>query len=263
MAIAINGHRQAAHRSLDEAWQHHAVIAALAWPNHVEKTHEGNRQLMLASVRIGEVFAGELGHGIRPTRPVARFVGKLVGLGLRGVSVEAVHLGGRSHHHARPSSTGCYRSQQPLRPGNVGRQHADRIIEYPPYADNRGKMVDLIGGSSRRPQPIPGNDVRLVEAKRRMIAEGGDVLGATGAEIVDNVHRMSFGQEKLNQMRPDEACSAGDENAHYPGGPRVVFRSGDTGRQGGDRKRLQLGGSVSAHYRRRACHCTRRTRFCR
>src|SRR5205823_7014109 len=45
-------------------------------------------------------------------------------------------------------------------------------------------------------------------------AGGGQVGERSGREIVDHVHRMTLGEQSIDECAPDEPGSAGDERLH-------------------------------------------------
>ena len=51
------------------------------------------------------------------------------------------------------------------------------------------------------------------EFKARVTVEMIDIMLVTGKEVIDTEHLIAFGQQSINQMGANEACTAGHEDA--------------------------------------------------
>src|SRR5690606_18547919 len=94
-------------------------------------------------------------------------------------------------------------------PDRVHQVGLDRVSHVALGAGRTGQVVDLVGLDIERL-----DDVVLDQGEPGMLHQVGDVRPASGDEVVDGDHVVAGCQERVTEMRPDEAGAAGDKYAH-------------------------------------------------
>ena len=56
--------------------------------------------------------------------------------------------------------------------------------------------------------------VRVADVGDVKLGSGRHVLAAAGREIVEDVHLVAAGQQRIRHVRADEACPSGDDRPH-------------------------------------------------
>ena len=78
---------------------------------------------------------------------------------------------------------------------------------------------------------LGGTDVEVVD--REGVAAGapglGEVRELAGEKVVDDVDAVPFGEQAIDEVRPDEPASAGDQGAHQAGSGTRVWESDSPG----------------------------------
>src|SRR3546814_14913126 len=81
-----------------------------------------------------------------------------------------------------------------------------------------GEVVDFVDVDLQRLRHVMAQHLEAWVA-----AQVRDVLLASGGEIVEAQDPMSQAEKPVAEVRADEACSAGDQNALYPRGSHVIL----------------------------------------
>src|SRR5258708_6556201 len=84
------------------------------------------------------------------------------------------------------------------------------MIEIVHGACRRSKVEDVID----RAQVEGLVDILLNKLKPRLVLKVFDVADTAGDEIVYANHLMAFGQQRITEMRANEACAPGYQNSH-------------------------------------------------
>ena len=177
-------------------------VWTLARPERVEVAQHDDVEAELAAIRVGEMFARQLGDAVRRERVRRRVLRRRVALG------RAVHGRGRGEDDA--DAVPRRRLEQALRgelvPAKIEREDVAEAVD----ARLAGEMEDPVdaGEVERVVGEVDAPDVevaRVLLLQRRVVVVGEDV---------EPHHFVAVGQEPLGEVRADEAGGAGDHVPH-------------------------------------------------
>jgi hypothetical protein len=209
-APAIDGQRLVGQGLIDEVGHDTAVVQAHARAIGIEDAHDARLQAVVAVVGHRHCLGKALGLVVDAARADGVDVAP-VALRLRVHLRVAVDLRGGGEEVARTlvlGQTQCV----------VGSQRAD--------LERRDGMLQVVVGAGRGSEVQHGveraidvdvlADVVLDEAKALMPKQVGDVVHVASNEVVHADDGVTFGNEPVAQVRPQEAGGAGDEYTHDP-----------------------------------------------
>jgi hypothetical protein len=75
----------------------------------------------------------------------------------------------------------------------------------------RGEMED---DARRKPPPNLHHVLTVADVGFDEVGARIDVDARAGREVIDDADPVTFSQQRVDEMRPDEACAAGDHRAH-------------------------------------------------
>jgi len=128
--------------------------------------------------------------------------------------VVAVDLGRRRDDDLRLPAARVRGAQEAFAAGDVGGEDLGRFGQHAVDADDGGQVVDAVGPAHGAVEPVPGQDVGLVEAEVRVVLVGGDVGAHAGGQIVDHMDLVAAGKVQVDEVRADEAGASGNEDVH-------------------------------------------------
>jgi hypothetical protein len=107
------------------------------------------------------------------------------------------------------------RLEQVDRPQHVDRGVGGRVAERAAHVDLRREVEDRLGPLGRDHAAQLGRVADVDHAQPRAALQGTvEVLAAAGREVVDDGDLVTAIEQGVNEVRPDEAGTAGDDRAH-------------------------------------------------
>ena len=169
-AVAVYLERSAGQRPLDEARDHHSVLASLTRADRVEQPGDHAVQLTSLVVGEGEVLVHRFGIGVQPAlfrrRPIdAPIVLREWLLG----AVIAVNLGARGDEHPFTEAVAVFEHR--LGALDVRDHRVDRLLDDQPDADGSREMEDHIAPMGELADDRVRQDGVDDEVKVRPLAE--------------------------------------------------------------------------------------------
>lgn len=236
LATTVDRQRLAAHGLLHEAWQDHAVVAALTRPDGIEQARDDDWQTALFGMCRTQPLAHRLGAGIATAQAFGRTGANLGSLHERYRPI-AVDLAARRNQHRHAVLRAS--PQNGLRRMQVGLHDGQRFFGETTHTNDASQMEDQIGAGDSALRDITIGSRLNGDLEARMVSNGFEVVQLASRQVIDDVHRVVVGQEQLNQMGADEPSTTGDD-----GTPRLVAQR---------RTRMGLGcrWGRSGHTRRR------------
>src|SRR3954470_15152815 len=216
-AVAMDLERFAGERAVDEARNHHPVLAALPWADRVEEPGDHAVEVTLAVVAEREMLVHRLGVRVQPAPRRRRAVdpaGVLLERFL--LAVVAVDLRARGHQHALAEATRDV--EDVLGPLDVRDHRVHRLLDDQTNPHRCGKVVDdvalvheLVDCGDRKHRVDD-------EVEVASVLEAGDVRAVTGREVVERPDLPPVREQERVQVGTDEPGAAGHEglSAHRP-----------------------------------------------
>ena len=209
-AVAVDLERRAGERVADEARDHHPVLAALARADRVEQAHDHAVELPLLVVGEREELVHRLRVGVQPALLRRRPVDAPVLLGERPLlAVVAVDLGGRRDQDALAEAVAVV--EHDLGALDVRDHRVHRLLDDQAHADGGGEVVDDVALVDELADDRPGEHRVDDEVEARVLAQVGDVVDAAGREVVEREDLPALLEQRLAEVRADEAGAAGHE----------------------------------------------------
>src|SRR5580658_507197 len=185
----------------------------LPWAVDVEEAQPDRRDVMDVArdhgVQLAAVFVGAVGG----ERTFWR------GLGDRQVRTIAVNRGGGGVDHRDLSGLAAHRVEQRDGAGQIGAMGAEPIIDPAGDRGDGGEMKAAVHTGYRRL-----NRVRIGDVALDQLDAGRQVGALSGGQVVEYPHGVAVTDQRVAQMRADEAGTAGDEigeMSHTPGLARI------------------------------------------
>ena len=208
--VAVHLDRLAGQRPLDEARDHHPVLAALPRADGVEQADDHRVEPALEVVREREVLVHRLRVGVQPALLRRRPVDAAVAFLERALlAVVAVDLGARGDQD--PLAELAAVAEHRLGSLDVRDHRVHGLLDDQAHADRRGQVEDDVAlvhdlADDRRREDRVDDEVEV-----RAVAEVLDVAQRAGRDVVEGEHLPACCEQELGEVRADEAGASGDE----------------------------------------------------
>src|SRR5439155_4085948 len=175
------------------------------WAVDIPVTQDGARHPRLGAEDAHVMLAGDLGDPIRTDR--------VQGLGLRhglpqGVAVDSPARGGEDDLSATGGDGGLHHVH--------GAEHIDGRVPERIRGRARHQCLRREMEDDARCEPLadPHHFLEIADVGLDEFGARVNVDARAGREVIDDTDLMTFGQQRVDQMRPDEARATGDQRAH-------------------------------------------------
>ena len=159
-----------------------------------------------------EELVDRLGARVAPAALRGGTEDAVVFLGERDPVVLAVDLGARGEHD--PGAVPRGGAEHDLGAHDVGGDGLHRALEDEPHADGGGQVIHEVGSATELLDQGLVRHRALDEAQPGVPEDGLEVLGPAGGEVVEHDHLVPLAEERLDEVRADEAGAARHQNPH-------------------------------------------------
>ena len=212
-AVAVDLERLSGQSALHEARDDVPVAAVLPRPDGVEEARDHAAQAALVAKRQGEELVERLRVGVRPALRGRRPVDPLRVLLEQDVfRMVAVDLGARRDQHRLLEARAVL--EHVLCALHVREQCAARLLDDQAHADGRGQVVDDVASVHELADDRLRENRVDDEVEPLALAEMEDVRLVARREVVEGEDLTTLVEEKLGEVRADEAGTAGDQSPH-------------------------------------------------
>ena len=105
------------------------------------------------------------------------------------------------------------RKQHVERAGDVDLARAQRILDRARHGRQRGLVEDDLASLDGREHPLEAPQIAFDDLD--VLRDVKKVSAIAGREVVEDTHVVAAGEERVDEMRADEAGTTGDENAGH------------------------------------------------